>query len=389
MPSSVLTEATNAAMAKGSALLKFISANDVGETGSHQYGFYLPKDVWQLYSPHPPTDGELQKHWVGVRWQGEFETDSCVTWYGRRTRSEYRFTRFGRGFPFLTGYHIGSLLVLVPEKIDRFLCFVLDTESDIEDIQANLGLKVVGTWAVYGELDRKVADEQACVDQRLTQFAAKLSAFPGGEEMSEETRDALACCIPDFASLSPDDRLLRYVESEYCLFKLVERQITLPFVKGGFKSIDDFITLANSVLNRRKARAGRSFENHVEYLLKETRIPLDVRPNVDGKPDFIFPGKKEYDDPEFPSDRLVMLGLKTTCKDRWRQVLNEASRIPRKHLLTLQPAISCAQIEEMMAANVTLIVPKPLHGLYPKVCRKKLLTMSDFMSEVVKLYRSQ
>ena len=26
-----------------------------------------------------------------------------------------------------------------------------------------------------------------------------------------------------------------------------------------------------------------------------------------------------------------MLGVKTTCKDRWRQVLSEADRIPQKH----------------------------------------------------------
>jgi hypothetical protein len=30
-----------------------------------------------------------------------------------------------------------------------------------------------------------------------------------------------------------------------------------------------------------------------------------------------------------------MLGVKTTCSDRWRQVLAEADRIQLKHLLTL------------------------------------------------------
>ena len=32
--------------------------------------------------------------------------------------------------------------------------------------------------------------------------------------------------------------------------------------------------------------------------------------------------------------------VKSTCKDRWRQVLSEADRIPNKHLFTLEAAIS-------------------------------------------------
>lgn len=35
-----------------------------------------------------------------------------------------------------------------------------------------------------------------------------------------------------------------------------------------------------------------------------------------------------------------MLGAKTTIKERWRQVLEEANRIERKHLITLEPAVS-------------------------------------------------
>ena len=43
-----------------------------------------------------------------------------------------------------------------------------------------------------------------------------------------------------------------------------------------------------------------------------------------------------------------MLAVKTTAKDRWRQVLVEAERVETKHLLTLQEGISeiqYAQIE--------------------------------------------
>jgi len=58
------------------------------------------------------------------------------------------------------------------------------------------------------------------------------------------------------------------------------------------------------------------------------------------KPDFIFPGITHYHDMAFPENVLTMLAAKTTCKDRWRQIRNEAKRIPVKHLLTLEPGIS-------------------------------------------------
>ncbi|EJA5030400.1 hypothetical protein MU985_004932 [Salmonella enterica] len=42
-----------------------------------------------------------------------------------------------------------------------------------------------------------------------------------------------------------------------------------------------------------------------------------------------------------------MLAYKSTCKDRWRQMLNEAVRIPDKHLLTLESSICENQTNEI------------------------------------------
>jgi hypothetical protein len=46
----------------GTALLKFISPNNVGLTGSHECGFYLRISVWQMYTPHAPVKGRNDKH---------------------------------------------------------------------------------------------------------------------------------------------------------------------------------------------------------------------------------------------------------------------------------------------------------------------------------------
>jgi type II restriction enzyme len=75
----------------------------------------------------------------------------------------------------------------------------------------------------------------------------------------------------------------------------------------------------------------------------------------------------------------VFLGAKTTCKDRWRQVLNEADRIPVKHLFTLQPGVSSNQLNEMQENGVRLVVPAKNVGSFAPQDRDKLLTLKDFI----------
>jgi type II restriction enzyme len=75
-----------------------------------------------------------------------------------------------------------------------------------------------------------------------------------------------------------------------------------------------------------------------------------------------------------------MLASKTTCKDRWRQILNEADRIKTRHLFTLQQGISKNQLEEMYKYNVCLVIPKPYLSSYPKEFRARILTLDNFVS---------
>ena len=78
-----------------------------------------------------------------------------------------------------------------------------------------------------------------------------------------------------------------------------------------------------------------------------------------------------------------MLGVKSTCKDRWRQVLAEAKRIESKHLLTLETSISQHQTEQMKDERLQLIVPQSLHQTYTVAQQEWLLNVSEF-TEVVR-----
>ena len=100
------------------------------------------------------------------------------------------------------------------------------------------------------------------------------------------------------------------------------------------------------------------------------------------RPDFIFPGSASYHNVSYSADKLVFLASKTTCKDRWRQILNEADRIRQKHLFTLQQGISANQLAEMLKYGVRLVVPKPYLRTFPAEYRSEILTLDDFMKYV-------
>ena len=74
--------------------------------------------------------------------------------------------------------------------------------------------------------------------------------------------------------------------------------------------------------------------------------------------------------------------LKTSVKERWRQVLDEAARIPEKHLFTLSEGVSPDQFDQMEGARLRLVVPEANVSKFPAVVRPRLLTLADFVGLV-------
>lgn len=65
-----------------------------------------------------------------------------------------------------------------------------------------------------------------------------------------------------------------------------------------------------------------------------------------------MPSIDAYKNPLYPVEKLTMLGAKTTVKERWRQVLEEANRIENKHLITLDVAVSTEYTDSMREHNL-------------------------------------
>ena len=94
------------------------------------------------------------------------------------------------------------------------------------------------------------------------------------------------------------------------------------------------------------------------------------------------PTQASYRDPGFPKSKLRMLAVKTTCKDRWRQVLREADRIRVKHLLTLQEGVSVNQYRQMTESRVRLVVPEGHITKFRREIRAELITLGSFIQDV-------
>jgi hypothetical protein len=204
-------------------------------------------------------------------------------------------------------------------------------------------------------------------------------ALPSSSEFS-----AFARSIAPISSSDPDTRLLAWWRKEDELFRMFEAADLGARLKRTppFKDVPEFIDCALSVLNRRKSRAGLAFENHVEELLRQQGLRYTRGPRTEGnrRPDFVLPGECEYHSSAFTSERLTMLAAKTTCKDRWRQVLNEAARIPVKHLLTLEPGISTTQLEEMAQERLVLVAPAEHLHTYSPPPGMRVLSVTEFLA---------
>ena len=237
-------------------------------------------------------------------------------------------------------------------------------------------------WASLWILDQLgievAAADENWLDAILERFGAR---FPTTREFSAFARDHVGDLVPHTA---PDLAIISLMETEERLFRLLERHIVEQRLGSGFQDVDDFIQFSLSVQNRRKSRAGLAFENHLEHIFAGNQLAFERGAYTENRsrPDFLFPGIREYNDAAFPVEGLSMLGVKSSCKERWRQVLAEANRIEDKHLATLEPGISRFQLEEMRGNSLQLVVPQPLHETFAEDQRNWLYSLSDFIDHI-------
>jgi hypothetical protein len=335
--------------------------------------------------------------------------DATLTWYDARKKArlerevmrwEYRlyFPTTSVSMNFSSGDLLviakrrdGGLMILVAEEgssISKQIewlfgfddltqpIFSVKTEKDIDKDRIEFASRfILEKLGISVEVS-----EEASLAEMLSKFSGR---FPTTAQFSAYARSALndVDCRDD-----PDAALMAWMEKEEVLFRTLEKHLISDRISAGFGNTADkidvagFLAFSLSVQNRRKSRVGLALENHLEVIFREHGLRhsrASVTENK-AKPDFLFPGQAEYRDSAFDASNLTMLGVKSTCKDRWRQVLAEADRIPNKHLLTLESAISTRQTNDMASKGLRLVLPHKLHESYTSSQREWLLSLMEF-----------
>lgn len=390
---------------------KYLSAVDADPERSNQHEIGgLPRVGFKVYLGEPGKSEGYNFSSMMAYLTDEEDAELCqgqVTWYDARRKNaerspEYRLYYKSNpvteliqptDFCLVAKKRDGTLLlVFTPSGSSaefqlRHLFGLPDVDKDFTSATMPSQTMILPLKILLDELGIEVFDElevQNDLDMLLSRFPDK---FPKTREFSELSREVTNFdCVAD-----PDSALIGWMEREEALFKAYERHVVSERLRSGFGSarddVDEFIAFSLSVQNRRKSRAGHAFEHHLGFVFKEHKLPFEKGGGVrvtenKAKPDFLFPDFRAYHNPSYPLNRVFLLGAKTTCKDRWRQVLSEGDRLPRKFLATLEAGISSSQTDEMRAKNLQLVIPAAIHGSFNEHQRQWLYTMSDFINEL-------
>ena len=377
---------------------KYLSANDTyAKKNVHQGGPHLGRALFAEAFPllseraHQEQNPDLFIP-TSIDSHGE-SLDLRLVWYNskrlsgqRNGRDEARLTRWGSiDSPLVEADATGSLVVFAfrvrpSSDADALRVWRCRTASEEDYLLDRLPDVAPGSGRIVspnGSLSPADAGGACALrDEEIPE--AWRSVFPNGEELVEWAARRRK------ARGNADQRLVDRRKCEEQAFFSIERYHAMPRINSGFTSVEAFVEFAGSLTNRRKSRSGRSLELHARRIFGEEGVPFAWQARTENKkaPDFIFPSQEAYHDPQFPAGSLRMLAAKTTCKDRWRQILNEADRIPNKHLLTLQEGVSEPQFREMRDAGITLVVPEPVMSSYPDEVRSHLVSLEGFVAEL-------
>lgn len=340
---------TQRLVAEGYWYIKRLSGNDTQATGSRQAGPYVPRNVAFRVFPelHRPEKPNPRQNFRAVAGSHPHEASPNIIWYNRGTRNETRLTGFGgAASPLLDAENTGSVaLFFFAENTGHRECYYwVCRNGQEEDIaEAFAGPVEPGHplfWHSKGDQEADVAIDATKSPCWLdaTKIPSKwLETFPSPQEVFDT-----ALKFRSYRHLAPDKRVLSRRECEYAVFRSVEHTVETATIEQGFSTIDSFLSKAQTILQRRKSRSGRSLELQLRAIFNEEGIPCAFQPTTESgrRPDFIFPSQAAYDNFNYPADRLRMLAAKTTVKERWRQAIDEADRIPIKHIFTLQEGVS-------------------------------------------------
>lgn len=387
----------------GGAVAKTLAAVDINPAKSNQHEFNGTGPLRALFGDDDikgmPTTFVYLEDDVDPVFDHGF-----TTWYDARrkqpTRTEYRL--YYSDNDCIRSAHPGDLMVLAISDAGEILISFARAGSTAE---AQLRW-LFGVGETADSSFKPAPTDKLRIDSMAAQILESIGIEVGIPTAADVFLDGLVerfgDAFPkgvDFSAYSvstlgeldwrddPDGSLVACYEREELLFRVFERHILerdlAPFL-GATLDVDGVLRTTMSAFQRRKSRAGTAFENQLAMLFDARGIRYSAQKYTEGKskPDFVFPSIEDYHDSAFPVVRLTVLGAKTTIKERWRQVLDEADRVEVKHLVTLEPAVSVDYTTAMERDRLQLVVPRPLFSTYTSAQQEWLMDVEQFCEMV-------
>ncbi|WP_343855358.1 type II restriction endonuclease [Rhodanobacter soli] len=412
-------------------LIKKLARNDCGwadnAKNGHQNGVYVPREIREdgffpevrNTNPDKPhiLDTLFETFWPST---GETKLSSLKHYTNKGT--EMQFTRVPRDeFAGLTpaSWLLGGTLDH-PVGGAHHWFMVIDSESEeAELLESMFSLDSDFHFALFDPdaLPGEPLDETEQLIEELTralregtldQFIRRTSAMPATEDFALQAQESWLVenhkeAIDPWLIPNPGDVIMRISRDiEYTLFKRAEvrfraAQVLRTISAGtdlasavvrGFPELDaTFLSAAQT----RKSRAGRSFEHHVARVFMDGNVRYEEQVILGSRrPDFVLPDVMTLRSQTRPFDDAMIVSLKTTLRERWKQLSLERIN-GAVFLATVDDRVTADAISDMADNGIHLLVPESLKAS-KETCYAKLanvITFREFFDEEIADKRPQ
>lgn len=374
--------------------IKKLSRNDsswADDPRKHQSGFFIPAEIAESgFFPALRNTNPARPHIFDVNyvtfWPASHEIRTSVIKHYSNKGGEYHHTGVPKEqFSSLTPASLllaGKLKESVGEASRWFI--VIDSASEEAEVLENaFGLGADFHFGLFQpeEMRRALNDSEQLLQEieaaiaagELENFVAK-QVIPASEKLAELAqgkwlRQNRLASLDPYRIQCPGDVVMRISRDiEYSIFRAYElrrraAQVVQLITRSGGSAVRNLVmefprldAIFLSASQTRKSRAGRSFENHIQRLLKDGRIRHEEQTVLAGRrPDFVLPDVKTLNE----RGDAVILSLKTTLRERWKQVGMERFG-GGVFLATVDDRVSSEAIVEMHRQGISLIVPESL-----------------------------
>lgn len=411
-------------------LIKKLARNDsswADDPTKHQYGLYIPQEIRQSdFFPKLQNLNVTKPHIYQTAfktlWPFTGEIKESNLRHFSNKGSEMHFT----GVPKceFSGLTPASLLIggVLREAIDDIHHWFMVIDSGSEEAELIESAFDLSSDFHYGLFDPKIAfsaprDETeqliyeintAIKSGTLMKYLEIASKIPTPSVLAAEAQRIFLQQsgygrLDPYEISNPGDAVMKISRDiEYELYKHYERRhravdivrilsqggmdVATSVVRGYSELNATFLSASQS----RKSRAGRSFENHMSRLLSDGQIRFQEQIVTGGRrPDFVLPNVTAFKSKVRTYDEALILSLKTTLRERWKQVTMEKFNCAL-FLATVDDRVSSDAIQDMHSIGIHLVVPESLKKSKDTCYSDKtnVITFRDFFDEEISVKRS-